>query len=343
MQAWHKPSFPLSPDDVANLVRRSVPASSCKDEAVACDDSASGAVIAIGAFDGVHLGHQKLISAAIEEARRRGLPSIVVTFDPDPSEFLAGSKAERRLLSIADRVALIQALGVDDVMVLPFTSDLAQLSPEGFFDMLGQRIGTMAGVHVGSNFRFGRYGSGSVETLRELGRVRGFEVNAHQLLVVDGMPVSSTRIRGLLAKGEVEEAAALLGRCHYVRGHVRHGRGEGTAFGFPTANVRTDRRGCMPAEGVYACVVSDGVNAWPAAANVGAPPTFDSHRDDSFLEANLLGFEGNLYDRELSVVFVAWLRASRPFSSLEELERVVLGNIDWVRCNIGDSHVEVGP
>ena len=133
----------------------------------------------------------------------------------------------------------------------------------------------------------------------------------------------------------------LLGRCHFVRGWVDHGRGEGTSFGFPTANVRCDARTCMPAEGVYACVVSDGSRAWPAAANVGAPPTFDTRHDAYFLEANLLGFEGDLYGSELAVTFVAWLRASRPFSSLEELERTVLSNIDWVRRNVGETGVEV--
>ena len=153
-------------------------------------------------------------------------------------------------------------------------------------------------------------------------------------------PVSSSRIRSLLAQGDVSGIVSLLGRHHYVRGTVAHGRGEGTGFGFPTANVCSDARSCMPREGVYACIVTDGVRAWPSAANVGAPPTFTSHRD-AFLEANLIGFEGDLYGRELVVIFVEWLRGSRTFSSLDELERVVLGNIDWVRQNVGDQCVEV--
>ena len=124
-------------------------------------------------------------------------------------------------------------------------------------------------------------------------------------------------------------------------GQFAHGRGEGTGFGFPTANVVCDPRACMPAEGVYACYVSQGGTAWPAAANVGAPPTFAGRRA-AFLEANLLGFTGDLYGAEVAVSFVRWLRPSRVFDSLSELERVVLGNIEWVRRNLGDAPRELG-
>lgn len=298
--------------------------------------------VAIGAFDGVHLGHRELISSCVRDAAARGVQSVVVTFDPDPSELLSGVRAERRLLSIDDRVALCRALGVDNVLVLPFVEGLALLGPEEFVRYLTGLLGPLVSVHVGSNFRFGHRGSGTVRTLVSLGAERGFSVVAHELLELDGAAVSSTRIRKLLAAGRVREAASLLGRHHFVRGTVAHGRGEGASLGFPTANLCCDGRSCMPAEGVYACVASDGRSAWPAAANVGRPPTFSSERDTAFLEANLLGFSGDLYGRELAVVFVEWLRASRPFSSLEELERVVRGNIDWVREHIGCERVEVG-
>ncbi|MBP3893213.1 MAG: riboflavin biosynthesis protein RibF [Atopobiaceae bacterium] len=328
--------YPMTPDDVRSLVRACLPR-----EGDSGRKAPHGpAVLAIGAFDGVHLGHRQLISASVEDARARNATSVVVTFDPDPSELFLGEAAQPRLLSISDRVAFCSSLGVDEVMVVPFTQDFAALDPDSFASFLDERLHGVRSVHVGSNFRFGAGGVGDVEALARLGSERGFDVTAHPLLSALGEPVSSTRIRSLLLEGDVADARRLLGRCHYVRGSVAHGRGEGTSFGFPTANVCCDGRTCMPREGVYACIVTDGTTAWPSAANVGAPPTFSSHRD-AFLEANLIGFEGDLYGSELLVIFVEWLRASRPFSSLDELERVVLGNIDWVRHNVGDQGVEV--
>ena len=335
-------SYPYTPEDLRALLGA---AGFSRNGDAACgrvpSRSNDGVAIVIGAFDGVHLGHRDLISACVEDARTRGVPAVVVTFDPDPSELLASQAHEARLLCVPDRVRLCRTLGVDDVLVLPFDHDLAARSPRAFLEMLAERLGPLRAVHVGENFRFGARGVGDVATLEALGRELGFDALSRPLLAREGAVVSSTRIRSLLAKGEVAETAALLNRCHFVRGKVAHGRGEGTAFGFPTANVECDSRICMPAEGVYACVVTDGVHAWPAAANVGKPPTFTGDRDSFFLEANLIGFEGDLYGSELSVLFVEWLRASRPFSSLAELERVVLGNIDWVRCNIGAAGVEV--
>lgn len=334
--------YPYTPDDLRALVRA---AGLNRDGAASCESVPSrpdnGVAVVIGAFDGVHLGHRDLISACVDDAHGRGVPAVVVTFDPDPSELLMGDGYESRLLGVSDRVRLCRTLGVDEVLVLPFDRDLAALAPRAFLEMLGGRLGTLRAVHVGENFRFGARGAGDVSTLEVLGRELGFDAVSRPLLARDGRTVSSTRIRSLLAEGKVAEAAALLARCHFVRGMVAHGRGEGTSFGFPTANVECDSRICMPAEGVYACVVTDGVRAWPAAANVGKPPTFTGDRDSFFLEANLIGFDGDLYGSELSVLFVEWLRASRPFSSLAELERVVLGNIDWVRCNIGATGVEV--
>lgn len=329
-------TYPLQPEDLRTLVRRAVGVP----QDISFLERGAEVVVAIGAFDGVHCGHRALIEACREDARRRGCASVVVTFDPDPSELLDGAQTNQRLLSIEGRVRQCRALGIDHVMVIPFTRELAVREPFEFVNMLTAQLGTIAAMHVGENFHFGRGGAGSAETLRGIGERMGFDVVAHPLLELEGAPVSSTRIRGLLREGKVSDAARLLGRCHYVQGTVAHGRGEGTSFGFPTANVCCDARVCMPAEGVYACVVSDGVHAWPAAANVGAPPTFAEHRD-AFLEANLIGFKGNLYNQSLEVIFVEWLRASRPFSSLEELERVVLGNIDWVRTNIGSAGVEV--
>lgn len=302
--------------------------------------STDAAVYAIGAFDGLHLGHRALVSHALAEAHHLGVPCVVITFDPDPSEVLASATHGQRLLSTQDRRAGLLGLGVDHVASFSFTSELAALAPHDFVSLVAQEVARPLSFHVGSNFRFGKRGEGDVDTLRDLGSAYGFTVHGHALVEDDGSSVSATRIRTLLEHGELDAANMLLCRCHYVRGIVQHGRGEGASFGFPTANVACDPRDCMPAEGVYACYVTCGGKAWPAAANVGAPPTF-SERRASFLEANLIGFSGNLYNENVSVSFVKWLRASRPFDSLEELEKTVLGNIDWVRRHVGDHELEV--
>lgn len=301
-----------------------------KDVPLAC-------VCAIGAFDGVHLGHQRLLADARADADRRGLPLVAVTFDPDPAEVLGTPQPLSRLLCTADRERLLLAAGADLVFCLDFSRELAALPWEGFARAVLAGTLAAASVHVGSNFRFGAQGAGTPGLLAAFGRAQGFATHAHGLVEQAGAPVSATRIRGLLRAGRVGEASRLLGRPHFVRGSVRHGRGEGTGFGFPTANVEAPGLACMPGEGVYAGWAVRGELAWPAAINVGTPPTFASTADPSFLEASLIGFEGDLYDADVAIAFTDWLRASRPFSSVEELERVVLGNMDWVRKNLGAS------
>ena len=300
------------------------------------------AVLAIGAFDGFHLGHRALVSSALEEAQRRGVPCLVVMFNPDPDELFMGDSAPRRLLVCEDRARMIFAAGVDGVILLGFDEGLASMEPADFVRQVLCRIAHPVSVHVGENFRFGHLGSGNCDTLRACGSAAGFEVTTHALVKRGDETVSSTRIRALLSQEDgLAEANGLLGRCHFLRGVVEHGRGEGTTFGFPTANVRFPGLSCMPAQGVYGGYVAMGSSAWPAAINVGAPPTF-SGPDELFCEANLIGFSGDAYGREVCVTFAQWLRPSRPFSSLEELEQVVLGNIDWVRNHLGDGEIGLG-
>lgn len=292
------------------------------------------AVIALGAFDGLHVGHRFLVAAACDEARAQGVASVAVTFDPDPSELVGARGAEAQLLANEDRVRALLAAGVDAVAVLVFDEALAALSPEAFvLDVLGA-IAQVRAVFVGEGFRFGHRGVGSVATLEGLGTQAGFEVFAEPLVTSSGETVSASRIRSALGRpAGLDAASELLGRWHFVRGQVEHGRGEGTAFGFPTANVRLDRHTCMPAQGVYGGYVRVAGGIWPAAINVGAPVSF-SGPDEFFLEANLIGFSGDVYGADAEVVFVSWLRAVRRFDSLEELERTVLSNIAWVRDHL---------
>lgn len=294
----------------------------------------------MGGFDGVHRGHRELVHACRDEARQRDATALAITFDPLPSLVFERQARGHCLLSTGRRVRFLLDAGMDAVCVLTFDEALAHTPYTDFIDDLLPKVAHVESFHVGANFRFGFGGAGTVAALARLGRARGFSVHVHDLLVQDAVPVSSTRTRAVLLEGGVEDAARLLGRPHVVHGVVEHGRGEGTAFGFPTANVRVDAVLCLPADGVYAGFVICGPTAWPAAINVGAPPTFSAPQA-SFLEANLMGFAGDLYGREVDVAFVSWLRPSRPFDSTEELERTVRSNIEWVRTNLGDGGLEV--
>ena len=292
-------------------------------------------VYAIGAFDGVHLGHRALIGDAIADARRRGVPVVVLTFDPDPADVIFGMQPLTHLTCAKDRVRLLLGTGVDAVACIDFTDALMQTGWREFaLNVLGG-VCKPVSVHVGTNFRFGFGGEGTPAMLAELGHENGFEVTAHDLIERDGDVISATRIRALVRAGRVREAACLLGRSHLVRGRVLHGRGEGTGFGFATANLEVDSAICMPGEGVYAGWGVLGDDAWPAAINVGTPQTFADNTDQSFLEAHLLGFSGDIYGREIEIVFSEWLRAARRFESTAELERVVGGNIKLVQTYLG--------
>ena len=305
-------------------------------------------VAAIGAFDGLHRGHQALVARAHEEARRRGARACAVTFLPDPAEVLVGPRRGTQLLDAGGRAYGLLALGLDALVVVDFTAELATFSYESFVrDVLGGLM-DLSAVVVGSDFCLGAGGAGTVDALAELGACDGFDVIGMDLCSVDGATITATRIRRLVREGRVEAAAGLLGRCHQVTGTVEHGRGEGTGFGFPTANVSFSPATCLPEQGVYAGFVTvfsqKAATAWPAAINVGTPPTFSPAGQEprAFLEATLLGYSGDLYGARVAVTFVRWLRDSQPFGSVKELERVVLSNVDWVRKTLGDEGVALG-
>ncbi len=298
-------------------------------------------VMVLGAFDGFHRGHKKLVRAALAEAQARDTNCVAVTFSPDPSELVGASGAELRLLSIEDRIHALECAGAHAVLALDFTQELASRQPEEFVREVLCSVAPIAALFVGEEFRFGARGTGNVETLRGLSRELGFALHPVALVRESGDVISASRIRALLGEpGRIEQANALLERCHFVRGRVVRGRGEGTSFGFPTANVRCAQGTCMPSEGVYGGFVAMGREAWPAAINVGAPISF-GEVEEYFLEANLIGFSDDIYDAEVAVVFATWLRGMRKFDSLEELEHTVLSNIDWVRTNLGGGRLEV--
>lgn len=293
----------------------------------------------IGAFDGMHVGHQALVHDACAYARAHDTLAVAVTFDPDPSA-LVGAAPQALLLTLSARVRALAAAGVDAVVVLRFTPELMKTSYQDFCSKVLQRFGKLASLHVGADFALGAQAQGTVEALTHLGKEQGFVVMGHPLVEVTNGTVTATRIRALLQQAQLDQANELLGRCYCVHGRVEHGREQGASFGFPTANVHCDKSWCFPQQGVYACMLYCDGHAWPAAVNVGAPPTFTEEKQN-FLEAHLLGFEGDLYTKEVDVAFISFLRLSKKFPSLEELKKTVVGNIQWIATNIGTAPMEV--
>ncbi len=306
---------------------------------VAREGGLGEAVVAIGAFDGFHIGHRELVAQTVADARARGAASVVVTFDPDP-DCVVGPAPAPKLTSASDRLRLLAASGADAVVVVPFTRALAALDHIAFFRLLDRYMRVRA-VHVGADFRLGRGGASTVAVMRAWGAERGVDVEGHDLVHADGSAVSATRIRRLLAAGRVEDASAELGRPFAVRGTIASGRGAGTGMGFPTANIRVDPSLQMPADGVYAgLALLDGV-VWPAAVNMGLPPTFADRPGAAHLEANLIGFAGDVRGEAISLAFCRFLRPSRVFDDQRELIDTVLGNIADIRAEFGGGGVRI--
>jgi riboflavin kinase / FMN adenylyltransferase len=282
-------------------------------------DQRKPAVVTIGVFDGVHLGHQQLLGNVVESSRRMHAESVCVTFDPHPDEVLRPGAAMVHLTSLEDRLALVRAAGITEIVLLEFTLELAQLSPEEFMGFLLRRF-QLRELWVGSDFALGKGRSGSAERLAAIGAEHSFRVIELPPVEIEGQVVSSSRIRRFLADGQVESAAQLLGRPHRVAGEVVRGDGRGRGLGFPTANVAVDDRIALPGDGVYAVTCSmHGHDTMPGVASIGVRPTFDG--SDRRLEVHLLGFDGDLYGQRLSTDFVAFLRGEERFESAEELIR----------------------
>jgi riboflavin kinase / FMN adenylyltransferase len=293
-------------------------------------------VVTIGEFDGVHRGHQWMISHAITAAAELGLPVVVVTFDPHPDEVVRPGSHPPLLCTASRRLQLLSGLGVDAVCVLPFTLEFSRLGPDEFVrTVLVDRL-RAARVVVGADFRFGHKAAGDVALLAELGEKYDFTAEGVPLLAENGVTISSTGIRTMLAAGDVAGAAHDLGRPHRVEGIVVRGQQRGRSLGFPTANLETPEHTAIPADGVYAGWLSslDPAGAetqrWPAAISVGTNPTFDGrHRT---VEAYALDRDDlDLYGVHVAVDFVARLRATLKFASVDELIAQMHVDVDDVR------------
>jgi len=284
-------------------------------------------LVAIGVFDGVHVGHQQLIRDLVARARARDTRAVVLTFDRDPELVVMPEQAAPQLMQLDDKLEALTALGADALLVVPFDRRVAALSPQRFVDELLLHACDPLELAVGEGFRFGVRAAGDVAELARLGAARGFGVHVQPLVTLGGSVVSSTRIRALLTEGRVADAAALLTRPHRVRGTVVHGRGAGrSVLGIPTANLRTDASAALPAEGVYAGVARVGKRTLGAAISVGRAPSFTEAHE--LVEAHLIRYEGPpLYDAELAVDFYERLRAQRRFTSTDELSDAMRADI----------------
>jgi riboflavin kinase/FMN adenylyltransferase len=287
--------------------------------------------VAIGNFDGVHRGHARLVGDAIAAARREGLEACVVTFSPHPARVLAPDRAPPLLFTEARRIELLYALGVDRVIVQPFDAALAALSPEAFAQSLLVNELQARVVCVGYDFSFGAKRAGTTASLVELGGRLGFRAAITPAVRVRGVICASSSIRILIQTGEIEEAAALLGRPPEVEGEVVRGAGRGRTIGVPTANLAL-RADVRPALGVYAgvAVLSDGTRR-RAAINVGTNPTFTGAGAPVTVEAHLLAYDGDLYGKTVRLELTTRLRAEKKFDGKDALVAQIKADIEAAR------------
>ena len=296
------------------------------------------AVVTIGAYDGVHLGHRAVIRQVRQRAAELDALSVVVTFDRHPASVVRPDAAPRLLTTPDQKIELLSRTGVDAVVVVPFGAEQAKETPVDFVTrVLVNALRTQA-VIVGSDFHFGHMRQGNVTLLREMGERHDFTCEPIVLVPrADGVnePVSSTAIRRALAGGEIDSATRMLGRAHEVRGVVIEGDQRGRTIGFPTANVNIPAGMCLPADGVYAGIYRrpDG-SEYSCAINLGRRPTFYANQNYSLLEAFLLDFTGDLYGEEAAVQFVAFLRSEKQFGGLDELKEQLVKDIDSARAAV---------
>jgi phosphoribosyl 1,2-cyclic phosphate phosphodiesterase len=285
-----------------------------------------GSVVAIGTFDGIHLGHQRVLEYAIQRAKESGAVSTALTFEPSPAKVLRPETAPPRISTNQQRMDWFGIVGMETAVVLPFTRELAALSPEEFVDQILVTQLKVRAVVVGDNFRFGNQHAGDVKFLRELGMRQGFDVVVHTPVVLDGKVVSSTVIRKLVSEGDVRKAARFLGRPFALTGEVTSGTGMGRKFTFPTLNLKPEQE-LLPAQGVYITRTAlDGeASSHRSVTNVGVRPTFNGRRLS--VETHLLDYSGNFTPKKIEVRFWKRLRPEKKFSGAEELKEQIARDI----------------
>lgn len=278
------------------------------------DVALEGAWVTIGSFDGVHRGHQAIINQLVHGAHAAGQPAVVVTFFPHPVVVLRGVHGPIYLTSDDERARLLADLGVDHVITHTFDQELASQTAQQFMQTLVDHL-RLARLVVGFNFALGRDRQGDIPTLRQMGETLGYTVEVVAPTEINGQAISSTRIRQLITQGQVSEATQLLGRWYRLSGRVVHGDGRGHTIGIPTANLSIWPERVVPSLGVYATLASIHNHRVPAVTNIGLRPTFETNPVLPRIESHLLDYSEDLYDMELQLDFVKFLRSEQRFSS----------------------------
>lgn len=286
-------------------------------------------VMAIGVFDGVHCGHQKILRQIVERARRQEGTALLLSFDPHPQKVISSGDAPALLQTPRQRYDLLAELGVHILLKLPFTRRLSLMKPDEFAKEVLVKLGVRE-IHVGSNFRFGHRRTGDFSVLQRLGQTLGFDVHRTGRVLFRGERISSTRIRGLIQEGRVSLAKRLLGRPYQIHGTVVRGAGRGKQIGFPTANLESENE-LAPATGVYAGRAHVNGKSYVGATNVGYRPTvYGDSETTPTIETHLLDFEGDLYGKSVQLEFCVRLRKEKKYDSVDGLRRQI--QLDIGRC-----------
>ena len=281
------------------------------------------AVVALGMFDGVHLGHRALIRQAVEEARNRDAKPVVFTFSNHPMEVLGGNV--RLLSEISERNRILGSLGVAEVASVPFTGEMAALSTEEFVGMLRNRW-EIRSIVVGYNYTCGDRGAGTPETLKKIGEQCGFSVVVVPPVLFERKPVSSSRIREAIEQGDVRIAGEMLLRRYTLRGEVVENRRIGRRIGFPTANIDPQEKRVLPMDGVYATFACVEGKAYHAVTNIGTNPTVRGEKRT--IETHIIGFDADIYGKEMTVAFREFLRGELTFTTLAELKEQIRADVE---------------
>ena len=285
-------------------------------------------LLSVGVFDGVHLGHQKLLTHLRDEARTKRLLSGVITFKSHPEVVLTGENKLLWLNDLDTRIALLRNLGIDVVVALPFSSELARLTARRFVQLLQQHL-KMRGLIIGPDFALGRNREGNAEELRILGRQMGFSVEVIPEVVIDGLVVSSSTIRRALAQGDMKKVEKLIGRLFSLSGQVVSGDRRGRDLGFPTANLDLKPDQALPGDGVYATITHTNDYSLPSITNIGVRPTFGGRK--RVVETYILDFEGDLLGRRLTIDLVDKQRDEKRFDTVEELKAQMIRDVEQTR------------
>ena len=282
--------------------------------------------LAIGFFDGVHLGHQQIIRQTIGDARQHEGLALVLTFDQHPNTVVAPDRAPRLIYSLPQKIRVIESLGNDALLLLRFDLAFSEQTGEAFIRQLARDLGRIRSICVGADFVFGHKRSGDVSLLRQLGTELDFAVHGIAAVSLDGQAVSSTRIREAIRAGDIDDASQMLGRAYSLCGRVVRGDRLGTKLGFPTANLDVSGL-ALPPNGVYAVQAVVQGKAHRAVLNIGHRPTVSQPTPGLRVEAHLLDFSGDLYGQEMEITFAAKLRDERTFASLDELKAQIIRDI----------------